>query len=119
MTTEKTFIFFGQFELNEAKHVQVKLKNLGVETEIRGNEKTCTTRNCKVSVDLWGDQDHKEKVIEYFKQDFFKSIGNAKVDLEAMAQVFDPSAETVTCQACSAKFAPTLSECPDCGLCYG
>lgn len=120
MSEEKIFIFFGQFELSEAKHVQIKLKNLGIETEIRGNENTCGTSRCKsVSVDLWGDQDHKDKVIEYFKQDFFKSIGNTKVDLEAMAQVYDPSAELVTCQACAAKFAPNLTECPDCGLCYG
>lgn len=118
MSEEKILIFFGQFELSDAKLVQVKLKNLGVETEIRGNENTCTTKNCKVSVDLWGDQVHKDKVVEYFRKDFFKNIGDAPVNLEAMAEVFDPSAETVTCQACAAKFSPNLTECPDCGLCY-
>lgn len=115
---EKELICFGQFELSEAKDILIRLKNLGIIAEIRGNEKTCTTRNCKISVDLWGSDQDKEKAAEFFRKEFFKNIGDAKVNLEAMAEVFDPSAETVTCQACAAKFSPNLTECPDCGLCY-
>lgn len=116
---EQELVYFGQFDLNDAKLVQLKLKELGIHTEIRGNEKTCTTQGCKVPVDMFGHEKDVAQVSEIFRKEFFKNIGNAQVNFEAMAAVFDPNAETVTCQACATKFSPNLTECPDCGLCYG
>lgn len=116
--SEENLVCFGQFELSDAKTVQIRLKELGIKTEIRGNENTCTTARCKVSVDLWGAESDVAKVSDIFRQDFFKNLGTDKVNFEALAAVFDPNAEVVTCQACAAQFSPTLSECPDCGLCY-
>ncbi|MFZ4713202.1 MAG: hypothetical protein ACOYL6_05810 [Bacteriovoracaceae bacterium] len=113
-----TETLLGHFELSEAKLIQIRLKDLGIDCEIRANDQTCNTKNCKVTVELWGEESDLPKVTEFFRQQFFKNLGTTELNYEALNAVFDPSAELVLCQACGTKFAPTLSECPDCGLCY-
>ena len=52
------------------------------------------------------------------KDDYLKHVAGHEPNFEHMSAVYDPTAAEVTCQACGAKFKPTATECPDCGLCY-
>jgi hypothetical protein len=114
----KNEIFLGNFELNEAKTLKIRLEALQVQTEIRANEHTCKTGNCKITVELWGLEEDKDKIIELFRKDFFKNLGHSELNFEALNSVFDPQSESVTCQACGFQFSPENAECPDCGLSY-
>lgn len=110
-------IFLGVMELQEAKNHQLKLKVQGVNLTLKVNDQTCTT-GCKVTVEVWAEQADDVVVKSHFKDDYFKHVRGHEPNLEHLSQVFDPTASEVICQACGAKFSPTVNECPDCGLMY-
>ena len=110
-------IFIEVMDLQEAKTHQAALKKQGVLLEFKTHPKTCTT-GCKVTVEVWAKGADEEKVRHYFGQLFEKNVRGHDARREWLQEVFDPSAEQVICQACGAIFAPTLTECPDCGLVY-
>ena len=110
-------VFLGVMDLQEAKTHQIKLKSLGLPVELKVNGETCTT-GCKVTVEMWGLKTDELKLQEYFHFDFKKNLGHHAVNLEALGSVYDPSLESVLCQACGASFSPSANECPDCGLVY-
>ena len=104
-------------ELQEAKNHQLKLQAQGIGLILKVNPSTCTT-GCKVTVEVWAEPTDDEAVKNHFKNDYFKHVRGHEPNLEHLSQVFDPTASEVICQACGAKFSPTVNECPDCGLIY-
>ncbi len=111
-------LFLGVMDLQDAKNHQYKLKSQGVMIELRTNAETCSTGGCKVTVEVWGTEGDREVLVKHFQSDFRKHVLGHEPNLEHLSAVFDPAQAEVTCQACGAKFAPSRSECPDCGLCY-
>jgi ribosomal protein L40E len=110
-------IFLGVMELQEAKNHQLKLKPFGVSLSFKVNSKTCTT-GCKVTVEVWANEADSAVIKNHFEQDYLKNIKGHMPNMENLSQVFDPAASEAICQACGAKFSPTVNECPDCGLMY-
>lgn len=110
-------IFLGVMDLQEAKNHQLSLKALGIDLTLKVNDKTCTT-GCKVTVEVWGSEKDKEQIVSHFQNDYMKHVKGHVPNFEHLSAVFDPSASEVICQACGAKFNPSLQECPDCGLVY-
>lgn len=110
-------LFLGVMELQEAKNHQLKLKNLGVLIELKTNGETCTT-GCKVTVELWGNENDREMLFKHFQNDFLKHVKGHEPNFDHLTAVFDASSSEVICQACGAKFSPSTNECPDCGLVY-
>lgn len=111
-------ILIGTFEIGEAKGYKRELEEKGISIDLRANEQTCT-KGCKVIVELWGDAKDVEALSNFFSDLKMKQLEGHDINLELLNEVYDPNAEEVTCQACGAKFSPTLSECPECGLFYG
>lgn len=110
-------LFLGVMDLQEAKNHQYRLKALGVEIVLKTNAQTCTT-GCKVTVEVWGNESDRDKLIGHFQKDFMKHVMGHEPNAEHLSAVFDPAMNEVTCQACGAKFSPSSNECPDCGLVY-
>lgn len=110
-------LFLGVMDLQDAKNHQLRLKASGVELLLKTNPQTCTT-GCKVTVEVWGKGEDQEVLQKHFQSDYLKHVKGHVPNFDHMNQVFDPTASEVICQACGAKFAPTASECPDCGLVY-
>ena len=110
-------MFFGVMDLQEAKNHQYRLKSLGIDLILKMNDQTCTT-GCKVTVEVWGREEDREGLMKHFQSDYLKHVQGHVPNFEHLSAVFDPTAAEVICQACGAKFAPTASECPDCGLVY-
>jgi len=110
-------IFLGVMDLQEAKNHQLKLKSKGVDITLKMNHQTCTT-GCKVTVEVWAEEADNDALRIHFKNDYLKHVKGHEPDPNHLAQVFDPTASEVICQACGAKFSPTVNECPDCGLMY-
>lgn len=110
-------VFIGVMDLQEAKNHQLKLKGQGIAIILKTNDETCHT-GCKVKVEVWGRGEDQDLLATYFKSDFMKHVDGHVPNFDHMSAVFDTSAAEVICQACGMKFAPTASECPDCGLCY-
>lgn len=110
-------LFLGVMDLQEAKNHQYRLKAMGVELILKTNDQTCTT-GCKVTVEVWGKETDKEILGKHFQSDYMKHVMGHVPNFEHLSEVFDPTAAEVICQACGTKFAPTSSECPDCGLVY-
>jgi hypothetical protein len=104
-------------DLQEAKNHKIKLKKMGVHLELKTNGATCSS-GCKITVELWGDEKDQDMLVKYFNQDFLKNVQGHKPNFEHISSVFDASATEVICQACGARFSPTLNVCPDCGLVY-
>lgn len=110
-------IFLGVMELQEAKNHQLKLKAVGVSLALKVNSKTCTS-GCKVTVEVWANEADGALIKDHFEQDYLRNIKGHMPNMENLSQIFDPLASEVICQACGAKFSPTVNECPDCGLIY-
>jgi ribosomal protein S27E len=110
-------IFLGVMDLQEAKNHQLALKGKGIDISFKTNGETCTT-GCKVTVEVWGKEADSSKLHEHFHSDYLKHVKGHEPNFEHLSAIFDPAATEVTCQACGTKFAPTATECPDCGLCY-
>lgn len=110
-------IFLGVMDLQEAKNHQLTLKNKGVVLTLKVNDQTCTT-GCKVTVEVWGNENDKDVIMSHFQSDYLKHVKGHVPNFEHLSAVFDPTASEVICQACGTKFTPTLQECPDCGLVY-
>lgn len=115
---EEQDLFLGVMDLQEAKNHQHKLKTLGILLMLKTNPQTCSSGRCKVTVEVWGKENDKEALVQHFQSDYLKHVKGHVPNFEHLSAVFDPTAAEVTCQACGAKFAPTATECPDCGLCY-
>ena len=111
-------VFLGVMDYQDAKNHQTRLKAEGVQLTLKSNDKTCSTGGCKVTLEVWGLASDAEKLQRYFQSDYLKHLRGHEPDFSVLSAVFDPTAAEVTCQACGAKFAPTVQECPDCGLCY-
>ena len=110
-------IFLGVMELQEAKNHQFKLKSLGVDITFKVNPQTCTT-GCKVTVEVWADEADAGILKTHFQNDYLKHVMGHEPNPDNLAQVFDPLATEVICQACGTTFSPTTNECPGCGLNY-
>lgn len=112
-------IQLGTMEIKEAQALRDRLKKEGVEVILKGNDNTCRSGNCKVTVDLWAQEQDLGLIREFMSKEFFGHLKGHNINLEALNQVFDPNASEVTCQACGFKFSSDKTECPDCGLVYG
>lgn len=110
-------ILIGIFPIHEARLKQSQFEKLGVKTQFKSNEQTCTT-GCTVTVELWGLESDLEVIKKNLADEFQKNLAGHEINAQALNATFDPNASEVICQACGAKFAPTSSECPDCGLVY-
>lgn len=110
-------MFLGVMDLQEAKNHQYRLKALGINLSLKTNDQTCTS-GCKVTVEVWGREEDRESLTKHFQSDYLKHVQGHVPNFEHLSAVFDPTAAEVICQACGTKFAPTASECPDCGLVY-
>jgi hypothetical protein len=105
-------------DFQEAKNHQARLKSQGVDLILKTNDQTCSTGGCKITVEVWGKASDESALMSHFQNDYLKHVKGHVPNFEHLSAVFDPSASEVICQACGAKFAPTSSECPDCGLVY-
>ena len=110
-------IFLGVMDLQEAKNHQHRMKQKGVTLVLKTNDQTCTT-GCKVTVEVWGREEDREKLMHHFQSDYLKHVKGHEPNFDFMSSVFDPTASEVICQACGTQFAPSANECPDCGLVY-
>jgi hypothetical protein len=111
-------VFLGVMDLQEAKNHQLRLRGVGVELQLKTNHETCSTGSCKVTVEVWGKESDSELLMQHFQSDYLKHVKGHVPNFEHLSAIFDPTAAEVICQACGMKFAPTSSECPDCGLMY-
>jgi hypothetical protein len=110
-------LFLGVMDLQEAKNHQLKLRTKGIDVYLKTNHQTCTT-GCKVTVEVWGLASDVETLSSYFQEDYLKHVKGHIPNFSHLSSVFDSSAHEVICQACGAKFSPSVNECPDCGLVY-
>jgi len=110
-------VFIGVMDLQEAKTHQIKLKDKGIEVNFKTNGETCTT-GCKVTVEVWGNEKDLITLQSYFRDQFLRNVQGHVPNFDHLAQVYDPGASEVICQACGMRFSPAAKECPDCGLVY-
>ena len=108
----------GILSISEAKMIKSKFKNLGVELDMLASENTCTT-GCSPTCELWGKEKDKEMVIKVMQEEFSHNLSGHEVNHEAITAVYDAENADNKCQACGASMSGDISECPDCGLCYG
>jgi len=117
MNEEK--LFLGIYPLEEAKRIKRSMASHNVALELMTNPETCASGSCKVTVELWGNETDKDKIIEHFRAERLKDLDGLDLNLENLNQVFDEDSPTTVCQACGTSFATNAKECPDCGLVYG
>lgn len=104
--------------LVEAKDLEKKLKERGIELRLDHNEATCR-RGCTVTVEVWAKEGDLAQVKQAFDENFANMLEGHEVDWDRLNQVFDPTKESAMCPACGHEFPTTEGACPDCGLHLG
>lgn len=107
--------------LNEAKALQAKLKDQGIEVFLNHEKKTCT-RGCSITVELHAMEEDIPRISEISEEEFRRLGSGHGYNWENLNHIFNPDAKEATCPACNHKFSPVdekILECPDCGLYMG
>lgn len=71
-----------------------------------------------VEVLLQVREDDLAEVMRALAQEHWENTGLADHDACPVDAVFNPEAGEAVCPACGCRFATSLAECPDCGLCF-
>jgi rubrerythrin len=108
----------GIVELNEAKRLQAALAETGVAIRLQGNPQTCSTRGCRITVEVYADPQDLPRISEYLEQEKQKTYEGLDVDFEMHNEVFDTDKDQARCPACGTRFSTQSTECPDCGLVF-
>lgn len=115
--SETAKVLLGKLEVKAAEAIRAKLGKLGIDVALIHNEITCG-RGCAVQVEIWAHPDDLVTIQQQFAAERLKIFEDMGYDPQLAEAVFDPAAETAICPACGTSFATTLTECPECGLCF-
>ncbi|MGK5082117.1 hypothetical protein WDW37_02340 [Bdellovibrionota bacterium FG-1] len=113
------WIHLGAAEHSEAKRLKSALEDLGVELQILSDPESCSTGGCKPKLEIMVRKRDLEKVKSFFERERLRDLGELEHDQALADVVFDPEQENAHCPACGTEFSTKLTECPDCGLCFG
>lgn len=110
-------ICIGILPLSQAERLISLAKQEGKTVEKFHNQQTCRS-GCSITVELWAREEDLEIIKKIWAKDQQKNYLGLEFNPEQLQQVFDTSKESAICPACGFEFATSLSECPDCGLCF-
>ena len=103
--------------LEEAKTFQRVLATKGVRAELDHNGHTCT-RGCTVTVEVLIPDVSLPIVQDTLREQYEKLTEGLPVDWSRVNEVYDQARDRATCPACGTSFSTSLTECPECGLCF-
>ncbi len=117
-TIDSESILIGEIELTEAKRIRTILQSRGVFVELRSQADSCSSKNCKPSVEVYAAPGDIDAIKTFFQEEQDKALEGLSFGAERHS-VFDPTQAEATCPACGTVFSTDKTECPDCGLCFG
>ncbi|OFZ81745.1 MAG: hypothetical protein A2583_12370 [Bdellovibrionales bacterium RIFOXYD1_FULL_53_11] len=106
----------GIAEYNEAKRLQAALKEKNILVELIANPGTCSTRGCRITVEIEAFRADIEAIGQHVQSERERLYAGLEPDPQLHNQVFDTNHESAVCPACGASFKTSMKECPDCGL---
>ncbi len=101
----------------EAKRLQAALAERGVTLVLRGDPDSCNS--CTPVVELYVSEADAPRLAEFLSEEKRRELDGLDFDPALAEEVFDSEKATARCPACGTEFSTQLSECPDCGLCFG
>jgi hypothetical protein len=106
--------------LLEMKKLQQLLAKEYVPSLIFGEKTSNCGKGCRgAELFLQIRREDGELAMEVLARDFQRSTALDHHDLSHVHSVYDQGARQTVCPACGFRFSPTISNCPDCGLCFG
>lgn len=117
-TLDKALI--GKAPLTTANLLKARLAKEDIEIALAHNSATCSTGGCGPGeVEIWAHKDDVEDIQKLLESQWRAQMEAAGHDPNLAAVVFDPGQDKATCPACATEFSTKLTECPECGLCFG
>lgn len=114
--TEK--LMLGTLAAPQATALKNRLAKAGIEVALVHNQVTCN-KGCALQLEVWAHPADTSEISKLLSHDAVDEMTSMGYDPKLLGQVFDASAEEVTCPACGATFKPTTDSCPECELCFG
>jgi hypothetical protein len=108
-------VLLGKTPQADAERLKTLLAGQGIDVLTLHNPSSCNS-GCSVELEVWAHPEDVPAVQQLLAGQWHKAMAEMGYDPKLAEQVFDPGAESATCPACATVFAPTLGECPDCGL---
>jgi rubrerythrin len=115
--SNEQWVRVGIIGIEEAKRLQDKMHESGVELKLQFDEQTCQ-RGCAKTVEILAQEKDLAQLGEHMGKEYQKSLEGMDVNWDLMNEVFDPNKEQATCPACGFVFSTSESACPDCGLVF-
>lgn len=119
MTETDELHFLGSADYQEAKRLQVALREKGIRIELVSHPEKRTSRTCKPMIEMFAREADVPLVIDFIRQEKLRDLGDLEIDPSLINEVFDETQETARCPACGDTFSTRLNECPGCGLGFG
>lgn len=105
--------------LTDLKHLQDLFAGERIAARIIGDDSSCGKGCCPSVFYLQVRAEDVEDALVIIKQEYLRLTGSSEQELNPNGSVFDQQADEVICPACGHNFSPTITTCPDCGLCFG
>ncbi len=116
--TEHEEVLIGVVEFNEGKRIKAALSERKVDVRLITNPQTCSTKGCKITVEVHARQADVPVIAEFMKEERQRLFDGLDINPELHESVFDTEKDSAKCPACGTEFSTTLKECPDCGLVF-
>src|SRR5438045_1423961 len=112
-------MLIGVAEYSEAKRLQAALREKGIPISLAAAPESCTTKNCKPSLQIFVPEEHLQAAAEFIQGEKRRDLADLEIDPGLLAETFDPEKENARCPACGETFSTRQTECPSCGLNFG
>jgi len=104
--------------LPDIKYLQEQFASQGIPSLITSDDKSCGKGCCPSVFYLQVRRQDAQDALPIIQADYRRKTGLDQHDTCRTESVFDQDASEVECPACGHRFSPTISTCPDCGLCF-
>ena len=111
-------ILIGTAPYSEAQALKRKLEVHAISVVLTHNQATCGG-GCSVKLEIWSHADDVVAITKILAAERHNELAMMGYDPKLATEVFDTSRAEATCPCCGTSFATQLSECPECGLCFG
>jgi uncharacterized Zn ribbon protein len=119
LSEDDDLVIIHKGSMVEMKHLQELFEAERISSLIIGDDQSCGKGCCPSTFFMQIRKEDAPDAFMIIKAEHHKQTGLDEHDTTLADAAFDPDAEQVMCPACGHNFEPSVTTCPDCGLCFG
>ena len=119
LTENDDLVIIHKGTMTDLKHLQGLFKKEKIASQIVGDDQSCGKGCCPSTFYLQIRKEDAPDAFVIINKEHEKKTGLNEHDMTHAHAAFNSDAKEVVCPACGHNFEPSITTCPDCGLCFG